>query len=218
MISVYGFYVLVINKVTYLYSLSLFVDLMHLLHFLTGSNLTSPTGTCQEGYYCVSGADKANPVMLNNTQCPTDTVHPIIGNTCPPGHYCPKGTKYPVGCPSGTYQDLANQKDCKSCPEGFFCLANTSDYSVNICPPGYYCSVNTTDRYQHACGAGTFNNLTQQKDAGACVSCTPGTYCQGAGNAAPTGNCSAGWYCTGGSSQAHVNSFLVVDLLSTLFS
>jgi hypothetical protein len=169
--------------------------------------LTSPTGDCLAGYYCVSGSDRANPLMLNDTQCPTGTVHPIIGHQCPAGHYCPIGSEYPIGCPAGSYQDLTNQNHCKACPLGHYCYANTSDYTPNICPGGYYCELNTTDTYQYPCPPGTFNNLTQQHSIAACESCTQGMYCQGHGNAYPTGNCSAGWYCTNGSDTAQVRPF-----------
>ena len=153
----------------------------------------------------MSGVDKANPLYLNDTQCPTGTVHPIIGHVCPTGHYCPIGTDYPVPCPAGSYQNDENQWECKDCPPGYFCPSNTSDYQPNICPSGYYCLVNTTDQYDYPCPPGTFNNLTQQTDLSACVPCTPGTYCQGSGNSVPTGNCSAGYYCTNGSYEYQVN-------------
>ncbi|RUS80256.1 hypothetical protein EGW08_011985, partial [Elysia chlorotica] len=170
--------------------------------FCQGVNLTSTSGPCDPGYYCVSGVDKANPVMLNDTQCPNDTVHPIIGHICPAGHFCPGGTDFPIACPAGSFQDLTNQAGCKDCPEGYFCPSNTSDYTPNVCPAGYYCEVNTTDQFSLPCPAGTFNPVTQRVSVAECQPCTPGTYCQGVGNAAPTGNCSAGWYCINGSSQA----------------
>lgn len=180
------------------------------IHFVCfpGTNLTSPTGDCWPGYYCISGVDKANPLMLNDSQCPTGTTHPIIGHLCPAGHYCPSGTDYPIGCPAGSYQDLTNQDYCKACPLGHYCYANTSDYAPNICPGGYYCPINTTDLYEFPCPPGTFNNLTQQHSIDSCESCTPGMYCQGHGNAYPTGNCSAGWYCTNGSDASQVSGYL----------
>ena len=67
------------------------------LFTIAGVNLTEPTGDCWEGYYCVSGVDKPNPLMLNDSQCPEDTVHPIIGHACPPGTYCVTGSDYPEG-------------------------------------------------------------------------------------------------------------------------
>ena len=70
----------------------------------SGVNLTAPSGDCKRGYYCVSGADKPNPVMLNDTQCPEGSVHPIIGHICPAGHFCPEGSSFPEVCPKGFYQ------------------------------------------------------------------------------------------------------------------
>ena len=156
------------------------------------------------GYYCSSGVNKINPLMLNDSQCPQTSVHPIIGHVCPAGHYCPRGTDFPIGCPAGTYQDLTNQETCKSCPPGYYCVANTTDYSANVCPAGYVCGDNTTDANASPCPPGTFNNLTGQQTSGSCVRCTPGMYCQGDGNPSPTGECSGGWYCVNGSSQYQV--------------
>jgi len=183
--------------------------------------LTSPSGPCSSGFYCVSGVDRSNPLMLNESQCPTGTVHPIIGHQCPVGHYCPVGTDYPIGCPAGSYQDLTNQMNCKTCPAGYYCYANTSEYSPNVCPGGYYCELNTTHPYQSPCPEGTFNNLTQQQDISACQPCTPGMYCQGYGNDKPTGMCNAGWYCTNGSKSAQVcniqSFFYIIIEFSAIF-
>ncbi|WAR11136.1 hypothetical protein MAR_036212 [Mya arenaria] len=74
--------------------------------------LTSPSGPCSAGHYCTSGALSANPTMLRASQCPAGTVHPIVGDVCPIGHYCPEGTENPISCPAGTYQDLTNQDHC----------------------------------------------------------------------------------------------------------
>lgn len=163
---------------------------------------------CWAGYYCISGVDRPNPVMLNDSQCPVDTVHPIIGHVCPTGHYCPVGTDYPIPCNPGTYQDTVQQSNCTLCPEGYYCLANTTDYTPNICPSGYYCPLGTIDAFQYPCPPGTFNNLTQQHGFDACQSCNPGEYCQGSGNSAPTGSCDPGWYCINGSDTAQVNLFI----------
>lgn len=171
-----------------------------------GTSLTSPSGQCMEGFYCVSGADRSNPLLLNGTQCPLDTVHPIIGDQCPEGHYCPFGTDFPIGCPAGTYQDLTNQASCKPCQEGFYCYSNTSDYTSNVCPSGYYCPENTTDPFEFPCPPGTFNNVTGQQGVQGCLPCLAGSYCQGFGNSAPTDLCSQGWYCPNGSSSATVRA------------
>ena len=173
--------------------------------YCAGTNLTRPTDTCWAGYYCVSGVNKPNPLMLNDTQCPLGTVHPIIGHSCPAGHYCLAGAVLPRACPAGMYQDLTAQSTCKNCPAGYYCHANTTDYSTNICPAGYYCEANTPHAYSTPCPPGTFNNLTGQHGVSACIPCTPGSYCQGAGNSAPTGTCFAGWYCSGNSSEPMVS-------------
>ncbi|WAR09706.1 hypothetical protein MAR_034782, partial [Mya arenaria] len=76
-------------------------------------NLTSPSGPCGAGHYCTSGALSANPTMLSASQCPAGTVHPIVGDVCPIGYYCPEGMDNPIGCPTGTYQDLTSQDHCK---------------------------------------------------------------------------------------------------------
>ena len=35
-----------------------------------------------------------------------------------------------------------------------------------------------------------------------CLPCTPGSYCQGTGNTAPTAPCDRGYYCPGGQDRA----------------
>ena len=81
-----------------------------------GVNNTSPTDECWPGYYCVSGVDRPNPLYLNDSQCPTDTVHPRIGHACPTGAYCVQGSDYPEGCAPGYYQVGVKRK-------GFFSLS-----------------------------------------------------------------------------------------------
>lgn len=169
------------------------------------TNLTAPSGPCGPGYYCVSGALSSNPTMLNNDQCPTGTVHPIVGDVCPIGHFCPEGTENPIGCPAGSYQDLTNQDHCKACPAGKYCLVNTTDPSVNNCPAGHYCLENTTHANEFPCPPQTFNNLTDGQSIDDCVWCLPGMYCSGSGNVWPTGDCNPGYYCTNGSDTATVS-------------
>ena len=65
--------------------------------YCQGVNLTEPTDVCDPGYYCISGVDKPDPVMIDENQCPTNSVHPIIGHICPEGHFCEAGTVYPEG-------------------------------------------------------------------------------------------------------------------------
>jgi hypothetical protein len=95
---------------------------------------------------------------------------------------------------------------------GFYCISgsNTSTpmhttplSSMNIstigsiCPPGHYCpegSIQPTP-----CPKGTFNGKVGADQISECISCPAGHYCEGMGNAAPTGLCLDGYYCVGGS-------------------
>ena len=120
-----------------------------------------------------------------------------IGDICPTGHFCVSGVSEPEPCPAGSYNDQTGQSSCQICPEGYYCPQGTSYYTNNTCPEGHYCLRNTTDMYQFPCAAGTYNNHTVQKTPLACLSCTPGYYCDGVGNSRPDGECSAGWYCSG---------------------
>lgn len=60
--------------------------------FCRGSNLTAPDGECWEGYYCSRGAAVPDPIMTNLTYCPARFVHLTVGDICPRGHFCPKGS------------------------------------------------------------------------------------------------------------------------------
>ena len=59
----------------------------------TGSTLIHPDGECHPGYYCLGGADTPTP------------TNGIVGNTCPRGAYCPRGSFNYTQCPPGTYVD-----------------------------------------------------------------------------------------------------------------
>lgn len=121
---------------------------------------------------------------------------------CPPGSYCPPGSKIPFECPAGSYQDEDGKTHCKDCPVGYFCYGNSTTYIGNDCPKGHYCPVNTTTPEQYKCPPGTFNNQTTQTDNRACVPCTAGMFCLGYGNPAPTGICQERYYCPEGSNNS----------------
>lgn len=73
---------------------------------------------------------------------------------------------------------------------------NTSTPHSTICPPGSYCPLGSA--FPTPCPSGTFNSAKGSGSIAACLSCTPGSYCQGTGNSQPTGQCSGGYYCSGG--------------------
>ena len=152
------------------------------------TGLSEPTGICAEGFYCQSGAIKANPADSSEG-----------GGPCPTGYYCPAGTSTPKPCDAGTYQINTNQIECLECPEGSYCTSNTTDPNDYLCPQGYYCPKGTTFSTKYPCPLGTYNNITGISNITECVSCTPGYYCDELGLIEPYKTCNAGYYCPVGS-------------------
>ena len=68
--------------------------------FCSARGLALPDGVCEQGYYCIGGA--------NNSQ----------QEICPEGHYCPTQSPEKRPCPSGKYQNEKGKWDCKPCPAG----------------------------------------------------------------------------------------------------
>lgn len=97
-----------------------------------------------------------------------------------------------LGCEAGTYNNEEGQKKCKDCPSGYYCLGNTTNYVSFLCPKGHYCPPNTPNPYNKPCPPGTYNHLMGGQNISACQKCTPGYYCSGWGNIAPTDSCSPG--------------------------
>ena len=58
------------------------------------ANLTSPTGVCEEGYYCKSGSDTPRPVEEYSD---SSSGRILGGLRCDKGTYCPFGTTLPLG-------------------------------------------------------------------------------------------------------------------------
>lgn len=59
--------------------------------------LDAPSGDCNAGFICVSGAITPTPYALIHTSGSDKN------GKCPPGHYCPQGKTTPQPCPIGTY-------------------------------------------------------------------------------------------------------------------
>ncbi|TSQ58043.1 Sodium channel subunit beta-3 [Bagarius yarrelli] len=179
--------------------------------------LFEPSGQCQEGYYCSSGSISPNTTgyKMNSTG----------NNLCPPGHYCPAGTGYPLPCPPGTFSSspgLSMVEKCLSCPPGYFCdqpaMANVSDALLcdagyicvggsrsarpvdglegYICPNGYSCPIGTS--VEKPCEPGTYSNAP---GAAHCIPCPSGTMCPFSATQEPT-SCPKGHYCPSGTALA----------------
>ena len=59
-------------------------------------------------------------------------------------------------------------------------------YTGDECPMGAYCPEGSDS--PTLCPSGTYLNSTRNTNISACIQCTAGHYCSGAGNAYPTGN------------------------------
>ena len=142
------------------------------------------TGDCDPGFYCLRGAKSKNNAAADGTSGP-----------CPKAHYCPKGTGFPLGCPSGTYMPVKGQSKCFTCMKGYYCPANISDYTAYPCPLGHYCPNGTRFAKEFPCPKGHFRNQTNGQSVIDCVPCPAGQYCQGTGLDKPSGPCDPGYFC-----------------------
>ena len=172
--------------------------------------LTTYSGPCMAGYYCIGGAYISNP------------RDGITGNTCPAGYYCPDGSSYPIPCKIGSFQ-VSQQKtspsDCLACIEGFYCSSLTatalsglcsegyycpkgsisSTNTSNLCPQGYYCPIESPSPIE--CQAGTYQDQIGQ---GSCKYCPAGFYCD-LGSSVPV-ICPIGYMCPIQTSSANLKS------------
>ncbi|KAK2153848.1 hypothetical protein LSH36_283g03001 [Paralvinella palmiformis] len=180
--------------------------------YCQGNSLTNVTGLCEAGYYCTSGVDRPNPSVGNETYnyttaCPPQTLYTGIGGLCPVGFYCPTGTTSPLACPAGTYADHQGMDACITCPQGYYCQVNSSNYQDTPCQPGYYCPNGTMDSHQYPCPPGTYNSMLYADSVLDCLPCPGGLYCEGQANTVPSGNCTGGWYCSGGADSPNTTTY-----------
>lgn len=97
------------------------------------TGLESPSGLCQSGYSCPSGAVGSQGQM-------TLAGAPVL---CAAGHYCPEGTGNPLPCPAGTFLGSLGARtvsECQACPPGKYCNSTGLTQPVGRCSAGYFCS------------------------------------------------------------------------------
>ena len=154
---------------------------MHKFTVISTAHLDRYTKVCVEliidslchfvGYYCTSGVDRSNPGASNETincTCSEQSFNTGIGGICPLGHYCPPDTVIPIPCEAGSYADMAGMFACTECPQGFYCLANSTEFLSQECPQGHYCLSGTTHPYQYPCPRGSFNNHVRGNSSDDC--------------------------------------------------
>ena len=170
--------------------------------YCSSEGLLAPTGLCDPGYYCVTGASTSAPESLPQ------------GGVCPEGGYCTAGSSGPQACPPGTYNNVTGSRstaECEPCPPGYYCKDTSSPGPTGPCDAGYYCTGSATNAQQFvtsqgyytpsassaevACEAGTYNPYT---NASTCLACPAGFYCEDQATVNYT-MCPPGSYCREGS-------------------
>lgn len=158
-------------------------------YYCQGEAQIQRTGLCSQDHFCISGVNVSEPSV--------DIPHTGHGGLCLVGHYCPQGSSISLPCAPSTYNDIAGQNLCFTCPPGYYCPINSS---LPIeCPSGYYCPEGTGTYLLYPCPARTYNNFSSATDILDCIICPPGEFCPTPGLTLPLGLCSEGHYCTSGS-------------------
>ena len=141
-------------------------------------------GQCAPGFYCRRGSDTATPANVS-----------AIGGPCFKGHFCELGTAFPLGCRRGTYNPNEGETACFTCPAGYFCPENSTDFNPFPCPKGHFCPNGTEYATQYPCPKGYYNGATHSVSLADCRACPGGKYCNRSGLSEPTGPCAAGYFC-----------------------
>ncbi|CAM9824345.1 unnamed protein product [Bubo scandiacus] len=183
--------------------------------YCSAPGLSQPSGFCYPGYHCAKGAISPAPFKHRVESSSLD----LPGNDiCPVGHFCPRGTGYPMPCPPGSFSAIVGleaEEQCRPCPAGRYCsragladLAQTSLCNPGYvclegnsapcpsdgthgyrCPSGFYCPAGTG--LEVPCEPGTFSPAP---GASACLPCPAGMVCSNATTVEPL-SCPRGYYC-----------------------
>lgn len=169
------------------------------------TTLSTPTGDCLQGYYCMEGASIVNP--RDGT----------TGAICPAGYYCPTGSSYPIPCDIGyvqSSQGATSSSNCDICTQGYYCATKAATSFTGLCKIGYFCPTGSTaqDAVANICPKGSScpsgspvsvlceaGYYQDQIGQGTCKDCPRGFYCD-AGTITPT-VCPAGYICPIGTSS-----------------
>ncbi|KAG7471369.1 hypothetical protein MATL_G00123830 [Megalops atlanticus] len=175
-------------------------------HYCEKERLTTVSGKCKAGWFCVSAAWNSQPFDLDNYTnanclCPATST----GGRCQEGFFCPAGSPEPQLCPPGAFCNVTGlSQPSGPCSPGYYCTGGathprpTNKVTGNICPPGTYCAEGSGEPW--LCPAGTFSPVPGLASAAQCQLCPGGSYCGAAGLRAPTGPCSEGYWCPPGQS------------------
>ncbi|KAF7241191.1 Sushi, von Willebrand factor type A, EGF and pentraxin domain-containing protein 1, partial [Varanus komodoensis] len=171
-------------------------------------NLTTVSGKCDAGWFCISAAWTPQPFDLDNYTngnclCPATAT----GGKCFPGSFCPEGSPEPIPCPPGFYCNAPGlSAPSGECAAGFYCTGGAfspkpvDGVTGKICPEGMYCCEyfsaslildqgSSGSQVPSLCPPGTFSNLLGQSRISDCQLCPSGFYCEGSGLRTPSGEC-----------------------------
>ena len=129
--------------------------------------------------------------------CPQNSSSILGAGQCPPGHYCPPRSAFPVKVPPGTYageeggaiapslclpgtfSPQSGAISCKPCPAGYSCLS-FGTYKPRICQPGTFRSKEDSLTCKQ-CPQRTFSPYSGLTDISQCIPCTEGRVCSSKG-------------------------------------
>eukprot|EP00347_Sterkiella_histriomuscorum_P024098 403332318 len=150
--------------------------------------LYEPSGDCEAGYFCDSGAKYR--ILIHDDGTDNDKI-----SICSQGAYCEAGTISESLCPVGTFSSgtgLQKVGDCQECPIGYICdIAGQTLNELSKCPVGKFCNGNVdalastttcpNGKYcnqdniaPQPCDKGEYNDLTDQS---VCQTCPLDKYC-----------------------------------------
>uniref|UniRef100_A0AAV2J1Z8 Sodium channel regulatory subunit beta-3 n=1 Tax=Knipowitschia caucasica TaxID=637954 RepID=A0AAV2J1Z8_KNICA len=190
--------------------------------FCGSDGLIEPSGPCDSGYLCLSGATVPNPIdNRTGSLCPQgyfciqglragDCLAGFFcdwGSSkgdealCPVGCFCPRGTTAPIPCPPGTFSSATgntHQVNCSTCLVGYYC-PDAGTVKPSLCPAGHYCPPGLTLGTEFPCPPGTVQRKLGASSSNDCIACPPGLFCAGYGLSKPSGLCDPGYFCPSGS-------------------
>ncbi|KAK2847209.1 hypothetical protein Q5P01_010208 [Channa striata] len=171
--------------------------------------LSSPSGPCSPGFYCIEGSRTATPWGNTTVTGDTTSSFPVPGNStpgqfhgdvCPAGHYCPKGSAQPSPCSPGTFlvrSGAESEADCEACYPGFYCPSWAQTSADLLCPPGWFCPAGSVSGHQP--GRQCFPGHSCPRGSAEPTVCSPGTFQSSSGQSV-CNICPPGFYCMEGSS------------------
>ncbi|KAF8822661.1 GCC2 and GCC3 domain-containing protein, partial [Cardiosporidium cionae] len=181
------------------------------------AGLHAPSGPCNAGFFCASGAYSSSPRPLSLT----DTF-----GSCPAGHYCPEGTEWPIPCPLGTFSNTISAisaSTCSLCTFGMFCNTTGLTKPSGMCSEGFFCPNGSVSPMPHGsiCTAGSFcpegsssmtscpkGTVSDRKGMAICKACLPGFECESNSTGTSSLPCPIGSFCLDGKSiQCPLGSF-----------